>query len=51
MVTEGFVGYGSFGWHFCFLSYCTTFAQDVIAFIVSGEKTGVILVDLPSYVT
>jgi hypothetical protein len=28
-----------------------TYAQDLLAFIVSGEKSGIILKGLPSYVT
>jgi hypothetical protein len=30
---------------------CITFVQDLLAFIVSGEKSGVILICLPLYVT
>jgi hypothetical protein len=40
MVIERFSGYSSLGWHLCSLRVCITFAQDLLAFIVSGEKTG-----------
>ena len=51
MVIESFAGYGSLGWHLCSLSVYITFVQDLLAFIVSGEKSGVILICLPLYVT
>jgi hypothetical protein len=41
----------SLGWHLCPLSICITPVQDLLAFIVSGEKSGVILIGLPLYVT
>ena len=47
MVIESFVGYSSLGWHLCSLSVCITSVQDLLAFIVSGEKSGVILIGLP----
>ena len=43
--------------HLCSLSVCMTLikrkrtVQDLLAFIVSGEKSGVILIGLPLYVT
>ena len=37
--------------HLCFRKVCMTSAQDLLAFIVSGEKSGVILIGLPLYVT
>jgi hypothetical protein len=43
MVIESFAGYSSLGWHLCSLRVCITSAQDLLAFIVSGEKSGVIL--------
>ena len=46
MVIESLAGYSSLGWHFCITS-----VQDPLAFIVSGEKSGVILIGLPLYVT
>ena len=51
MVIESFAGYSSLGWHLCSLRVCITSVQDLLAFIVSGEKSGVILIDLPLYVT
>jgi hypothetical protein len=50
-VIEGFAGYSTLGWHFCSLRVCMASAQDLLAFIVSGEKSGVILIGLPLYVT
>ena len=51
MVIESFAGYSSLGWHLCSLRVCITSVQDLLAFIVSGEKSGVILISLPLYVT
>ena len=51
MVIESFAGYSSLGWHLCSLRVCMTSAQDLLAFIVSVEKSGVILIGLPLYVT
>jgi hypothetical protein len=31
----------------CSLMICMTSAQDILAFIVSGEKSGIILIGLP----
>ena len=50
MVIENFVGYSSLGWHLCSLRVCMTSAQDLLAFIVSGEKSGIILIGLSLYV-
>jgi hypothetical protein len=47
MAIESFAGYSRLGWHLCSLRVCMTCAQDLLAFIVSGEKSGVILIDLP----
>ena len=44
MVIERFAGFSSLGWHLCSLRVCMTSAQDLLAFIVSGEKAGVILI-------
>jgi hypothetical protein len=49
MVIESFAGYSSLGWHLCSLSFCITSVQDILAFIVYGEKSGVILIGLPLY--
>ena len=51
MVIESFAGYISLGWHLCSLSVCISSVQDLLVFIVSGEKFGVILNGLPLYVT
>ena len=51
MVIESFAGYNSLGWHLCSLKVCITFAQDLLAFIVSGEKSRAILIGLPLYIT
>ena len=51
MVIESFTGYSSLGWHLCSLSVCITSVQNLLAFIVSGEISGVILIGLPLYVT
>jgi hypothetical protein len=51
MVIESLAGYSSLGWHLCSLSVCITSVQDLLAFIVSDEKSGVILIGLPLYVT
>ena len=51
MVIESFAGYSILGWHLCSLRVCMTSAQDLLAFIVSVEKSGVILIGLPLYVT
>ena len=50
MVIESFAGYSSLGWHLCSLRVCMTTAQDLLAFIVSVEKSGVILIGLSLYV-
>jgi hypothetical protein len=51
MVIESFAGYSSLGWHLCSLRVCITSVQDLLAFIVSGEESDVILIGLPLYVT
>ena len=51
MVIESFAGYSSLGWHLCSLRVGMRSAQDLLAFMVSGEKFGVILIGLPLYVT
>ena len=50
MVIESFAGYSSLGWHLCSLSVCITSVQDLLAYIVYGEKSSVILIGLPLYV-
>jgi hypothetical protein len=51
MVIESFAGYSSLDWHLCSLRVYIISAQDLLDFIVSGEKSGVILIGLPLYVT
>ena len=51
MVIESFGGYNSLGWHLCSFRVCITSVQDLLAFILSVEKSGVILIGLPLYVT
>ena len=51
IVNESSAGCSSLGWHLCSLRVYITSVQDLLAFIVSGEKSGVILIGLPSYVT
>ena len=51
MLIESFAGYGSMGWHFCFLRVYMTSVQALLAFSVSVENSGVILIGLPLYAT
>ena len=51
MVIESFSGYSSLGWYLCSLRVCITSAQDLLTFLESGEKSVVILIGLPLYVT
>ena len=51
MVIESFAGYSSFGWHLCSLRVCMRSAQDLLALMVSGEKSGMIPFNLTLYVT
>ena len=51
MVSDSFARYSSLGWHFCSLLVCITSVQDLLAFIVSGEKSGIILIGVPLYVS
>ena len=48
---ETFAGYNSLGWHLCSLRVCMRSVQDTLAFMVFGEKSGVILIGLPLNVT
>jgi len=43
MLIESFAGFSSLGWHLCSLRVCMISAHDLLAFIVSGEKSGIIL--------
>jgi hypothetical protein len=51
MLIESFAGYSSLGWHLCSLRVCMTSNEALLAFIVFVEKSGVILIGLPLYVT
>jgi hypothetical protein len=51
MLIESFAGYSSLGWHLCSLRVCMTSDQALLTFIVSVEKSGVILIGLPLHVT
>ena len=51
MVIESFAGYSSLSWHLCSLKVYMRSAQDLLAFIVFANKSGVILIGLPLYVT
>ena len=51
MVIESLAGYSSLAWHLCSLSVCKTSVQDLLAFIVSAEKSSVVLIGLPLNVT
>jgi hypothetical protein len=51
MVIEILARYSSLGWHLSSLSVCITSVQALLAYLVSGEKSGVILIGLPLYVT
>ena len=53
MVIASFAGYSSLGWHFCFLRvlYDIWPGSFSLAFRVSVEKSCVILIGLPVYVT
>ena len=47
MAIESFAGNSSLGWHLYSLRVYITSVQAPLAFIVSGEKSGVILIGLP----
>ena len=51
MAIKSFAGYSSLGWHLCSFRVCITSVQDLLAFIVSVEKSVVILIGLPLDVT
>ena len=46
MVIENFAGCHSLGYHLCSLRVCMISSQDLLAFIVSGEKSSVVLIGL-----
>ena len=51
LVIVDLAGYSSLGWYLCFLTVYIISVQDLLAFIASDEKSGVILIGLPLYVT
>jgi hypothetical protein len=51
MLIDSFSGYSSLGWHLCFLRVYMTSAQDLLASILPTEKSLVILIGMPLYVT
>ena len=51
IVNDSLAGYSSLGLHPWSLSFCSTSIQDLLAFMVSIEKSGVILIGFPLYVT
>jgi hypothetical protein len=51
MVIESLSRYSYLGWYLCSFCVCITSVQALLAFIVSGETSGVILIGLPLYVT
>jgi hypothetical protein len=51
MLTESFAGYSSLSSYFCSFRVFMTSVQDFLPFRVSAEKSGVILICLPLYVT
>ena len=51
MVVESFARYSALGWHLFSLRVYMTTSQDLLHFIVSDEKSGIIMIGLPLYVT
>ena len=51
IVIEIFAGYHSLGWHLCSLRVGMTSSQYLLAFIISGEKSDIILIGRLLYVT
>jgi hypothetical protein len=51
MVIESFAGYSSLGWNLCSLRVCIISVQNLLAFIIIGEKSSVIIIGLSLYVT
>ena len=50
MIIESFAGHSSLGWHLCSLSVCITPVHGLLAFIVPGKKSGVILIGLSAFI-
>jgi hypothetical protein len=51
MLIESFAGYSNLGFHLCSLRVCMSSDQALLAFIVSFEKSGVVLIGLSLYLT
>ena len=51
MVIENFAVYNRHGWHLWSLRVCSISIQDLLTFRVFIEKTGIILISLPLFVT
>ena len=51
MVIKRFSGYSSLDWHMWFFRGCKISVEALLAFSVSVEKSGVILIGLPLYIT
>ena len=47
IVNDSLAGYSSLGLHPWCLSFCSTSIQDLLAFMISIEKSGVSLIGLP----
>ena len=47
IIIESFDGYSSLSLHLCSLRACIKAVQDHLSILVSGEKSGVILIGLP----
>jgi hypothetical protein len=50
MVSKSFAVYNNLGWCLCSLRVFRAYAQDLLAFLLSDEKSGVFLIGLPLYV-
>jgi hypothetical protein len=51
MWIENFAGYSSLGWHMCSLRVCITSDHALLAFLVSDEKSDMMLIGKSLYVT
>jgi hypothetical protein len=51
MLIESFAWYSGLGWYLYSLGVYMTASQYILAFIVSGEKSGIVLIGMPLYVT
>jgi hypothetical protein len=51
MFVKNFTGFSNLGWHLCSLMGCIMSTEELLAFVDSGEKSGVILIGLSPYVT